>query len=247
MLRLRQVAWVAADLSSAEAQVVDGLGLERCFRDPGVATFGLYNALFPVGDRFLEIVSPLPDCDPLETTGGRYLDRHRRPGQPNGDGGYMVILQTDDLAGVRDRSQDIRIVFEAPGGSEADGTAIRGLHFHPRDVGGAILSVDESQTASEWAWAGPSWRDHVQTGVVSDMVGVTIAVDDPSSTAARWGALLDRSPTADDTIELDDATLRFVVESDAAQQGVAGLELKATDRDRVGESLTLVGTTVTLC
>ncbi len=59
MLRLRQVAVVAADLAAAEKDVVDTLGLERCFRDPGVGAFGLRNALFPMGDQFLEIVSPI--------------------------------------------------------------------------------------------------------------------------------------------------------------------------------------------
>ena len=57
------------------------LGLDEPFRDPGVGVFGLENAVFAVGDTFLEVVAPVqPD-----TTAGRYLQRR------GGDSGYMAI------------------------------------------------------------------------------------------------------------------------------------------------------------
>ena len=83
MLRLRQIAFAASDLPQAEAALRDALGVELCYRDPNVGVFGLKNALFPVGDQFLEIVAPREDG----TTAGRYLERF-------GAGGYMVILQS---------------------------------------------------------------------------------------------------------------------------------------------------------
>lgn len=92
-IRLRQVALVADDLAAAEAAIVEELGIELCFRDPGVAEFGLHNALFPVGDKLLEVVSPIQDG----TTAGRLLDKR------GGDGGYMVILEVDDLDEARRR------------------------------------------------------------------------------------------------------------------------------------------------
>src|SRR6185295_18046794 len=69
------------------------LGVEVAFRDPGVAAFGLHNAVMPIGDTFLEVVSP---CQP-DTTAGRYLEPR------NGDGGYMVIIQSDQLSADRER------------------------------------------------------------------------------------------------------------------------------------------------
>ncbi len=188
-MRLRQVAWVARDLAASTDQVTRDLGLEVCFSDPGVGVFGLENALFPVGDQFLEIVSPVQDG----TTAGRLLEKRATHDTPCDGAGYMVIFQTtEDLDGVRHRAEaaGIRIVFEADGGSDADGTAIHGIHFHPADVGGAIVSIDRSERAAEWAWAGPVWRQHVQTDVVDAMIGVTIEVDDPGTVAARWAALL---------------------------------------------------------
>lgn len=227
MMRLRQVAWVAADLAAAEQQVEDTLGLSRCYRDPGVATFGLHNALYPVGDQFLEIVSPLPGH--TDTAGGRHLERR------GGDAGYMVILQTDDLEAVRTRAGELgtRIIFEAPGG---DGpTAIHGIHFHPRDVGGAILSIDRSATPAEWAWAGPEWRNHVQTDVVEAITSVTIEVPDPPAAANTWATLCGTTPTADHRLELDDATVRFV----SGDRGVVGLGFAGTPA-----ATDLLGTTI---
>ena len=55
-LRLRQVVLVAPELGPALEEVRDGLGIEPCYHDPGVAEFGLENVLFPIGDQFLEIV-----------------------------------------------------------------------------------------------------------------------------------------------------------------------------------------------
>ena len=105
MIRLRQIAFATSDLAAGEAALSDALHVERCFQDPGVLTFGLANALFPIGDQFLEIVSPVQE----HTTAGRQLDKR------GGDCGYMVLFQVDDLAPVETRLADlgIRVVFDA--------------------------------------------------------------------------------------------------------------------------------------
>ncbi|MBJ7409333.1 MAG: VOC family protein, partial [Phenylobacterium sp.] len=92
-MRLRQIALVGQDLEAARAEIVDVLGLGAAYADPGVGKYGLHNAVWPVGDTFLEVVSPTREG----TTAGRLLEKRQ------GDGGYMVILQTDDLAGARAR------------------------------------------------------------------------------------------------------------------------------------------------
>ena len=157
-MRLRQIVMVAADLAAAEERIGAALGVELCFRDPGVATFGLRNALFPIGDQLLEVVSPTEPG----TTAGRQLDKR------GGDSGYMVILEVDDLGPLRDRfdTHGARIVYEAV----TEG--IVGLHLHPADVGGAILSVDQTDTWGEWPWAGTVWRDHVRTDRVDRVLSL---------------------------------------------------------------------------
>ena len=233
MLRLRQIALVAADLAAAEAQVASNLGVELCFRDPGVGVFGLHNALFPVGDQFLEIVSPMRPG----TTAGRLLDKR------GGDGGYMVLFQTDDLVGFQERFArlGVRVVYEARD------EGILGLHLHPKDIGGAVVSVDQTDDPAEWTWAGPVWRDHQRSGVVTGFAAVEIQCVDPAAMATRWAAMLDR-PAEERagrwTVALDDAELRFVQGTDGRGDGVGGFDVVAADRSRVGASVEIVGTRV---
>jgi hypothetical protein len=148
MLRLRQIAMVAPDLAPVEAEVGQITRAAVCYRDPGVGKYGLHNALWALGGTFLEALAPLqPD-----TTAGRYMARR------GGATGYMVILDTDDLAPVRSRlaAQHVRIVEDlSVGDAELHATA---LHLHPRDTGGCLLSIDhhgpDSGMMGSYMWAG---------------------------------------------------------------------------------------------
>ena len=232
-VRLRQVALVAADLAPVEAAITEELGVELCYRDPDVGVFGLKNALFPIGDKLLEVVSPMREG----TTAGRQLEKR------NGDGGYMVILQVDDLDAMKRRieTHHVREVFTA---ARPD---ITGIHLHPKDVGAAILSVDQSGQWDDWPWAGPDWRHHIATRVVTDMVGVAMQSEHPISTANRWAALLGRevAQVGDQYhIHLDEGVLRFVPPGDDRGDGVCAVDMRATDgRPR---STTLCGVTINL-
>src|SRR5262245_38201566 len=150
-MRLRQVALVARELEPTVDALCDVLGIEVAFNDPDVAVFGLRNAVMPIGDTFLEVVSPAKPG----TTAGRLLERRR------GDGGYMVSGQSQAKQADRARMGElgVRIAWEAQ--LERAGT----LHLHPRDVGGAILSLDWMDPEESWWWAGPRWRECVRTDV----------------------------------------------------------------------------------
>ncbi len=220
-MRLRQIVMVAADLAAAERRIERELGLELCYRDPGVATFGLRNALFPIGDQLLEVVSPTQPG----TTAGRQLEKR------GGDSGYMVILEVDDLAPLRERfdAHDARIVYEAV----ADG--IVGLHLHPADVGGAILSVDRADTWGEWPWAGPEWREHIRADTVSEVLAVVVEANDPAAMAARWGRLLGVDAADDVVAFADGGEIRFVEAGDRGE-GVVGFVLRASAPEHVGST-----------
>jgi hypothetical protein len=210
---------VASDLDDAERHIEAELGVERCYRDPGLATFGLRNALFPIGDQLLEVVAPTQPG----TTAGRRLDKR------GGDTGYMVMIEVDELERLRERFREhrARSVYEAV----ADG--IVGLHLHPADVGGAILSVDRTDTWGQWTWAGPTWRDHIRTDRVEEVLAVVIEAADPAAMAARWAELLGLA-ASDTTITLSDGgEIRFVVAGDRGE-GVSGFVLRASGPDAVG-------------
>ncbi len=229
-MRLRQIALVAGDLRAVEAPICESLGVEVCYRDPGLELFGLRHGLYPIGDHLLEVVSPAKDG----TTAGRYLERR------GGDGGYMVIVQVDDLEAERARldASGIRIAFEAKA------KEIEGLHLHPKDVGGAILSIDQAWPPESWAWAGKDWAYHRREDVVNDLVGVSIQADDPAEMATSWSRALGRPVESDaesPTIALSDATIRFVPAKDGRGDGLASAALVATDRGRVGETIEVCG------
>src|SRR6185312_2950964 len=94
-VRLRQAVLVAGELEPVVAMLQRELGLEEPFRDPGVGEFGLANAVFAIGDCFLEVVSPTVPG----TAAGRQLER------AGGDGGYMVLFDLEDLEGARERAE----------------------------------------------------------------------------------------------------------------------------------------------
>lgn len=139
-MRIRQIALVAKDLEPTVDALCEVLDLEVGFRDPGVSLFGLCNAVIPVGDTFLEVVSPTKEG----TTAGRFLERRL------GDGGYMVILQTEDLDAHRKQLAEIGVRITWEHALEDIAT----IHLHPKDVGGAILSLDVAEPPSSWTAAG---------------------------------------------------------------------------------------------
>ena len=142
-MRIRQLVLVCEDRDSVVNELCSLFQIEVAFYDPGIIHFGLENAVLPVGDTFLEVVSPVKE----NTTAGRYLKKRK------GDGGYMVIIQTNNFKQQKERvkSKDIEIVFHAD--RKEEGIHAQSIHLHPRDVGGAILSLDSMKPINSWLWA----------------------------------------------------------------------------------------------
>jgi hypothetical protein len=173
MPRLRQAVIAARDLDAMMERLRDEFGLGVPFHDEGVGLFGLRNAVFTIGDTFLEVVSPVRDDAPA----ARQLDRSGRDVC-----GYMAMVQMDDLEGARARARDagVREVFDVALDDIAE------VHLHPRDVGGAIVSLSAPVPASAWRWGGADWPQRSVPGAVS---GITVEVDEPEAVAARWALL----------------------------------------------------------
>jgi hypothetical protein len=210
-MRLRQVVIAARDLDATVDDLTAVFGIEVAFNDPGVAAFGLRNAVMPIGDTFLEVVSP---TDP-EAPAQRFLDRR------GGDGGYMVIVQSADLDDDVRRlgALGVRIVWQIALDD------IRTVHLHPADVGAAIVSIDEATPPASWRWAGPTWEQRVRRERVRAVVGVELTSPEPAALAARWGEILGTRVDGH-TLALDGGAICVVAGPSA---GIAGYTLAATD------------------
>jgi catechol 2,3-dioxygenase-like lactoylglutathione lyase family enzyme len=219
-MRLRQIALVGEDLAAAEADIRAVLGLDYAYDDPGVGKFGLRNAVFPVGETFLEVVSPKQPG----TTAGRLLEKR------GADGGYMVILQVEDIGEARARiaTAGARTVEQA----DLDGGTVAMSHVHPKDVGGAILSVDYMSPWERWQWGGPVWRENVRTDTSAGIVGAELQGDDPAAMAGRWGDVLGLPPDRANggwRIALDGGELRFVQATDGRGEGLGRFDVAVHD------------------
>jgi hypothetical protein len=218
-MRLRQIALAASDLAATTAALIDVLGAGEPFRDPGVAVFGLDNAVMPIGETFLEVVSPVRD----DATARRWIAKR------GGDAGYMVITQCEESAHAREIERAKRagavVVWEG------EHAGARTAHFHPRQLG-AIASLDGMPSWDEWVWAGPGWRERTRTGTVRAITGAELAGPDPEKLAVRWSDLLGVPPRrAADRFEIAlprGGRISFVAggEGDA----LVGVEIEVADR-----------------
>lgn len=225
-LRLRQLCLVAEELEPVVDDLCAIFGVTVCHRDPEVRQFGLHNALMPFGTSFVEVVAPVV----AGTTAGRYLLRR------GGDGGYMVILDTDGLARWRPHLAEIGVRIAAP-------LAIgeyEGAQLHPRDTGGALLEINTTRNGAPlegpyWP-AGPHWQQAMRTERVSAIGGATLQAADPQALAKRWAQILQRSAKRESgewRVALDNAVLRFLREDDGRGEGLAGIDLLVPDVDAV--------------
>ena len=235
-VRLRQAVLVAAELEPAIAQLRGALGLGEPYRDPGVGEFGLANAVFALGDCFLEVVSPVRDG----TAAGRYLQR------TGGDGGYMVIFDVLDLDAARARAAEraVRVVWQL------DLPDISGTHLHPRDIGGAIVSIDRSRPYGSWRWGGPDWTGRVGVPAPGALAGVSLAVADPARVASLWAHVLGVSePVGEEpaVVLLDGAQVGFHAAAPGAADRLVeiAVELPALHADE--QAIEMLGVRLRRC
>lgn len=216
-MRIRQVAVAASDLEKTDKTFRRLLGCDASYADPEIIYFGLDNRLYTLGDCFLEVVSPVKP----NTAAGRFLDRR------GGDGGYMIIVQVENLAQEQTRLADtsIRTVFADDRGNA------KAIHLHPKDVPGAIPSIDEMTPPESWLWAGDSWEQRAG-GYVGRILAVEIRSIDPHATGQRWAEAYGRSllPVGDQwRLDLGNTYVRFIYESAAVEPALMAIDFEALD------------------
>ncbi len=224
-LRLRQVCLVAPALAPAVAAVQTIFGLPVCYRDPNVAKFGLENALFALGNSFLEIVAPTQ----TGTAAGRFLDRSQ------GVGGYMLIFDCDNPAARRQRAEGlgVRLAFAL------DYPDYRGIQLHPRDSRAAILEFDHTDGGQAldgpYHPAGATWQTGRRPALVQGLALAEVATPDPVDLARHWSALMDWPATADASkpgsqrFDFDFGAVRIVPAAPDTAEHISALHLQVSD------------------
>jgi len=215
---IRQLVLVCEDLDQVTKNLCDLFDIKIAYNDPGIIFFGLENALLPVGSTFIEVISPVEEG----TTAGRFLDRRQ------GDGGYMVIIQVDDFFKSKEMvdQRGVNIIFES------EDPLARAIHLHPKQLGGAILSLDVMDPPESWKWAGPEWQKYVETKTVETITGVQIQSSDPAKMKDKWQSVLtvDSSKNLEkNIINLDQTTIEFIENEDTRGEGVTAFRLKVKD------------------
>jgi len=199
-VRLRQAVLAAGDLDAVAGTLRSAFSLGEPFADEGVGYFGLRNAVFALGDTFLEVVSPVRDG----TSAGRLIERR------GGDCGYMLMFQVNDVAAARARAaaRGVREVFAITLDD------IDEVHLHPVDMHGAIVSLSQPSPPASWRWGGPDWPDR-KVGDRS-LSGAVLAVADPGAVEELWTSILGGPPPG----------VSFVADPD--ERGLVEIRIEAT-------------------
>jgi hypothetical protein len=239
-MRIRQVALASSNLEEIDKTFRRLLGCDQTYADPEIIYFGLDNRLYTLGDCFLEVVSPVQP----NTAAGRFLDRR------GGDGGYMVIVQVEDLAQeqVRLADTDIRTVFADDRGNA------KAIHLHPKDVPGAIPSLDEMSPPESWFWAGDGWEQRAGR-YVRGILAVEIRSPDPEATGLCWAEAYGIELMPADNgwrLEMDGTEIRFACDAAAVEPALVAIDIEAIDLSAIsaaadGLGLERDGHVVTVC
>jgi len=218
---IRQIVRVSSLRDPIVNDLCELFNFEVAFNDPGVAHFGLENAVIPIGTDFLEVVSPVEE----NTTAGRYLNKR------GGDGGYMIIIQVDKF----EDSQKLVNEYNIKTVWETDLPKAKAMHLHPKQMGGAILSLDWMEPKESWKWAGPNWEKNI-SGPIKGIDGVEIQSDDPELMLNTWLRVLgDVERDHENKILLDNTWIKFSQATDGRGPGISAFSLKAENSNEIIE------------
>jgi hypothetical protein len=162
----------------------------------------------------------------------------------------MVIVQVENLAQEQVRLADtgIRTVFADDRGNA------KAIHLHPKDVPGAIPSLDEMSPPESWLWAGDRWEQRAGR-YVRGIRAVEIRSTDPKATGLCWAEAygVELMPAGEGwRLEMDGTEIRFTHDVAAAEPALMAIDIETIDLPSIcaaadGLGLERDGHVVTVC
>ena len=223
-MRLRQLVIATSEMDALADKICDLFELKKTYTDPELTVFGLENVLIPFGDTFLELVTPVKE----NTSAERFLKKR------GGDGGYMVIVDSMDLEKQRQRLETAKLDIVWYENRKSNGIHGQSLHLHPKQVGGAILSIDNMTPSSSWLWAGTEWEKDINKSLVSHLSGVTICSPKPDNLLSNWEKALGKKRASDDTsIDLVGSKIKFVINAQSHSEHISSFQIHSTKKSHL--------------
>jgi hypothetical protein len=139
----------------------------------------------------------------------------------------MVIVQVENLAEEQMRLADtsIRTVFADDRGNA------KAVHLHPKDVPGAIPSLDEMSPPESWLWAGDEWEQRAGR-YVRGILAVEIRSPDPQATGLCWAKAygIELMPAGEGwRLEMDGTEIRFAYDAATVEPALMAIDVDAVD------------------
>ena len=232
-MRLRQLVFVSKERDRLAKEICDVFDLKEAYNDPGIISFGLENVLIPLNDTFFEIVMPVQE----NTTAERFFEKI------GGEGGYMIIVDVKNFEQENERVENSEIKIVWNGNRQEEGIHARTIHLHPKQVGGAILSLDKMIPEDEWLWAGTNWKEHINKSLVDCISGVILQSSDPNKLCSQWELALGKKRDSSSAlnISLDQSNISFIKDLSSEEDKIYAFVIKTLDREAVIENAKLKG------
>ena len=180
--RLRQVCLATEDLHRAGADLSHIFRLQCAHVDAALAQFGLRNAMYPVGDSFIELVQGLhPDA-----AAARFV---ARAGAARG--AYMAIFNASD---AEQRAQQLKRLGLTVA-LEIRQDDFYCIQIHPRSSRACMLEIDCTPGEADlhgtyFAAGGSGWQSAVCTEEALALPQVGFVSAAPESLAKHWATML---------------------------------------------------------
>ena len=223
--RVRHYVIAAKDMEATCDQLYRMLEVKPIAKPPGnepTLAFGFRTKMIRVGTTLIEVVSPIREKHQLQDF---FIER-------GGDGGYMVVMQTydDDALLARAAAANHKLAFEIKN--------FMGQHLMQFDqkTFGSRFEFYKYTPEDNW-WGNPLNGDYNDPKAAEDIAGAEVAVENPGGVAE----------TAASTFlgKRDGARVTFIdrridfVEPVGKARGLTAIYLKARDRGRVGDTVTV--------